>query len=822
MARTHLKKMIGFPATSTPVVSIIMFCRNGAKTICRAVDSVLNSTYKNIELVVQDGQSTDGTIELLQRYGDRIKLVSEPDDGPSDAFHKALPRCSGDIVGSCLADEELLPDAIAEAVHYFGQHPDTGALSGDVFLTDDLGRATGEASGRDFDLLDYLLGLHTPYFCASFFSRAALRSIGYLSDDVDFECFEFELWTRLATRHCIAYVPRKFAKYAIHDAQLSNTPRAILPHIEARTGVVRRIFSAQGFFGDNAELRDYVLLAQYRMFYAHAVTYHLGDVISDLRREITALSPGGNESRAASDWIAKQNARQLWLRLGSLAPARLKRWILNKRLHLYVRPFVLRILSRSLSKDGAATAQENQGATEERAQAMMRATTAMIFSERGQIEAALDLWRRAETLRDIEIDSLACQAAQKAPSFSGSKLYDIQRKWAQRHANYPYVSPSVLRGNSLGSTPINVGYHCAWWDSVTARRQLLNFIQHHDRAKIRPFCYSPISVPPDVARHFEAVRVTGRLSDEEFAAVVQSDKIDILLETTGFSPFHRYAAMARRCAPIQISYLNHHATTGVNNIDYVLGDEIVANGPDRNFFTEEIYALPGCFFCFDLRNERIPFKAESPCVEKGHVTFGCFGTGGKINLRLIEMWAAILRRAPNSRLFLRNRELTPVDNRRFMEQRFDRFGVGPDRLTLLGGTSNNTILQNYADVDISLDTWPYCGGNTIAESFWQGVPVVTLLGDRFSARYGASLVYAHGCAELVADSEARYVEIAAGLAQDRPRLEAYRRRARQLAGQFGFNDSEGFARKLENAYQEMLRRLHDSVSENDAIVPLSR
>jgi predicted O-linked N-acetylglucosamine transferase (SPINDLY family) len=258
---------------------------------------------------------------------------------------------------------------------------------------------------------------------------------------------------------------------------------------------------------------------------------------------------------------------------------------------------------------------------------------------------------------------------------------------------------------------------------------------------------------------------------------------------------------------VQISYVNHHATTAVPNIDYVLGDAMVAEGPDRDFFTEQIYSLPGCFFCFDLRGTEFPFRAEPPCATNSFVTFGCFGTGAKLNLRLIELWAAILDRVPGSRLFLRNRDLSPADNRRFIAGRFARFGIDPARLLLMGGTDHGTIMRNYAEIDISLDTWPYCGGNTIAESFWQGVPVVTLMGDRFSARYGASLVRAHGCPDLVAASMDEYVEIAAALAEDRPRLAAYRRDLRDMTAQHGFNDSEAFARKLEAAFQEMLNRL---------------
>src|SRR4051812_40964183 len=103
-----------------PLVSIFCYCKNSASTIRRCIDSVLKQSYENIEFVIQDGASSDGTLEILRNYSDpRIKLISAPDAGPADAFWKAINRCGGDIVGSCLADEELLPHAVERAVAVF-------------------------------------------------------------------------------------------------------------------------------------------------------------------------------------------------------------------------------------------------------------------------------------------------------------------------------------------------------------------------------------------------------------------------------------------------------------------------------------------------------------------------------------------------------------------------------------------------------------------------------------------------------------------------------------------------------------------------------
>src|SRR6478672_6251627 len=169
-------------AADRPLVSIFMFVRNGGKSLRRAVDSVFAQTYPNIEFVVQDAVSTDGTLDLLRSYGDRIKIVSEPDSGPSEGLWRAMNRCTGEFVGSCLADEELLPDAVERAVPAFQEDPSTGAITGDALITDIDGKVTGSWTSGPFSLVDYLLADYSPYLVSSFFRRSTLLSVGLLDD----------------------------------------------------------------------------------------------------------------------------------------------------------------------------------------------------------------------------------------------------------------------------------------------------------------------------------------------------------------------------------------------------------------------------------------------------------------------------------------------------------------------------------------------------------------------------------------------------------------------------------------------------------------
>jgi protein O-GlcNAc transferase len=244
----------------------------------------------------------------------------------------------------------------------------------------------------------------------------------------------------------------------------------------------------------------------------------------------------------------------------------------------------------------------------------------------------------------------------------------------------------------------------------------------------------------------------------------------------------------------------------VKNVDYILADQVAAPEGIDQYFTEKIYRLPSTFFVFNYDWDEFPKVEKPPHLKRGYITFGCFGSQSKVNDAVIKLWADVLHAVPNSKLFLRNMGLKTLENRKFMERRFARWGIPSNRLRLQPGGSREEIKANYNDVDISFDTWPYCGGNTIAESQWMGVPVVSLKGDRFPAAYGASLLEASGCADLVAHSPADFVRISAELAADSDRIAHYRKNLRRMMVQHGFGDGARFARDLEVAFDDMLRR----------------
>lgn len=839
-------------ADGSPLVSIVMFCRNGAPSIQRSIESVLNQSYANIEFVIQDSASTDGTLEILQSYGDRLNVVSEPDAGTNDGFWRALLRCRGDVIGTCLADEELLPDAVAHAVAHFQDDEKIAAVTGDAHLTDVAGKITGKFTGSDFDFLGYLLGDYCPNFAASFFRSEALRRVGMFErrwKDGVLDTVEFEIWCRLGCEQAVKYVPEIFAKYAIHPGQMSHRLDRIVGELASRSMIVDRyLFGPDNFFGNDQLLRDAIIRRQHEIIINHldwnghpeeaeAVRKRYRDVM----RPPSAPAAGGDRAQPAASAasfapaaalprtlprsVALSNRSIATLR--ALVPQSVRSWVpLEAKLAVHdglrrsygiAGAVVRRLQARGRASPSPPPAMPSPGAAPAPAPASAEAVwqrqraqfyheVAIRFRDRGQIEQAWLAWTHARDLNDLYVDSMALQALMKAPTITDADLLERQRAWAEHYARpLPGKLPASFRKKAPGEK-IVVGYHCGFWHINTGKSQALPFIAAHDRDRFKIIGYSPNEQNQDVRRHFDEMHVTGALSDGQFVDLVRSHDVDVLVELTGLSYLHRFTAMASRCAPVQVSYLNHTGTTGIEYVDYVIADDIAAPRTCDPYYTETIYRLPRCFFGFSYNESELPPIAPPPVVSNGYVTFGCFGGGDKLNADIIKVWAALLRRNPSARLIIQNPSMSALGNRAFLLKQFRALGIENARITVLPGADRDTILRNYALMDISLDTYPYCGGNTIAESVWQGVPVVSYHGNRFPSAYGASLLHACGLSDLVAQDFDDYVRIADRLGRDPERLSALRPRLRDLARQNGLSDCAQLARALEAAYADMVAR----------------
>jgi len=301
---------------------------------------------------------------------------------------------------------------------------------------------------------------------------------------------------------------------------------------------------------------------------------------------------------------------------------------------------------------------------------------------------------------------------------------------------------------------------------------------------------------------FAQWHVTVGLSDAMLAQQIRDDGIDILIDLSGHTVNNRLTMFAWKPAPVQLSWLGYFATTGVAEIDYLIGDEWTLPVELGSHFSETIWRVPHTRLCF---TEPVADVAVSslPALANGYITFGCFNSLAKMTDDVVALWARVLAAVPNSRLFLKAAQLLTADMQQHTSQRFVAHGIDTDRLILEGPSPRGQYLAAYQRIDIALDPFPYTGGTTSAESLWMGVPVLTLSGDRFLSRQGIGLLMNAGLPEWIAQDQDDYVVRAKALSSDLSQLSALRACLRQQVLASPIFDGAAFANNLEKALRAM-------------------
>jgi protein O-GlcNAc transferase len=291
-------------------------------------------------------------------------------------------------------------------------------------------------------------------------------------------------------------------------------------------------------------------------------------------------------------------------------------------------------------------------------------------------------------------------------------------------------------------------------------------------------------------------------SDAELAQSIYDDQVDLLIDLTGYSKYNRLAVFRHRPAPIQAHWIGYSGTSGLPEMDYVIADRHVCPPEADVDFTETIVRLPNTYLCFEPYEQREALPRR-PIAAGQRVTFGSFNDYLKVNQEVVNAWSEILKRVPNSRLLLKTKMLENAELRDHFRKQFEARGVSRDRLVFMGSLSADAHLAAYNDVDIALDPFPYCGTTTTVDALYMGVPLVTLIGERWVQRTSYSFLTEMGLGEFCAETVPGYISLATDLAKDPVRLEALRSKVREKFLKSSLCDADQFTADLESAYRAM-------------------
>ena len=291
-------------------------------------------------------------------------------------------------------------------------------------------------------------------------------------------------------------------------------------------------------------------------------------------------------------------------------------------------------------------------------------------------------------------------------------------------------------------------------------------------------------------------------SDAALAQRIEADRIDVLMDLSGHTGFNRLLTLARRPAPVQVSWMGYVATTGLESVDYFVADRLLVPDEMAWQFTEKLLRLPATTSFAPV--EDAPAVNELPTLQVGVFTFSSLARMNKLNRETVRVWAEILRRAAGSRMLLA--ALPDGSEPDALIAWFAEEGIGRERLAFAHTRSVADVLRVQHEVDLSLDTFPYNGSTSNSHALWMGVPTLTLAGETAAGRMGASLALQNGLQEFVAHTTEEYVALAVRWAADQERLSALRSGLRARFAASVLQDHALIADALADKLREAWRR----------------
>ena len=293
-----------------------------------------------------------------------------------------------------------------------------------------------------------------------------------------------------------------------------------------------------------------------------------------------------------------------------------------------------------------------------------------------------------------------------------------------------------------------------------------------------------------------------KLSDEEAAVKIAADQLDILVDVNGHTRDARLGVFARRPAPIQVNWLGYPGTMGTPYHHYIVADDwIIPRGAEK-YFSEKVLRLP-CYQPNDRKREvaaQTPTRREAGLPDNAFV-YCCFNGSHKISRFTFERWLDILKRVPNSVLWLLE---ASAETKNRLSAYAEKKGVERARVIFAPKVKNANHLARYPLADVFLDTSPYGAHTTASDALWMNVPVLTISGRSFASRVCGSLVRSAGLPEMVVGTSHDYIETAVALGNHPSRVAALKAKLRAKRDRSTLFDTDKLVAKLVELYRGMI------------------
>lgn len=406
--------------------------------------------------------------------------------------------------------------------------------------------------------------------------------------------------------------------------------------------------------------------------------------------------------------------------------------------------------------------------------------------------------RRSKERREARAASLFGGGARLSPSLAQRTQMAVRVQ--------PTAPPMEKRRTRTFSRKLRIGYISPDFRLHAAAYFFMPLVRDFDAASFEVTCYAR-GKRDRVTSLFRQKGVRwkdiSRLSARDAARLIERDGIDILVDLAGHTQGSGLPVLARRPAPVQLTAIGYMATTGLRAVDYFLSDiycspwDMGARG-----FSEKVLRMPHSHLCYAPVLRDMPKSGgEAPFVRNGCITFGSFNNFTKVSDDMLALWRGVLERMKGARLVVKSKICSIAAGRKIVKERLQRFGIPLAQVELRPYSPD--YLEQYADIDIALDTFPYTGGVTTCEALYMGVPVITKAGGTHGSRFSTSILENAGLSQLVARGDMEYVRKAVELADSPDILRRLHRDLRAHVEASPLMDAKGYMKDLEDIYREI-------------------
>lgn len=438
----------------------------------------------------------------------------------------------------------------------------------------------------------------------------------------------------------------------------------------------------------------------------------------------------------------------------------------------------------------------------------------------GLVEAQLEAcdWTDLETA----IEALRRQVRESAGAtvapfgFLGLTTCAAEQQQCARNWVQTRVLPRVAQATA-GAAPfshaggertrLRIGYLSADFRDHVMGRLLVDLFPAHDRSRVEVV---GLSCGPDDGSEVRARLSAGcdRFIDlagtgaAALAARIHDERIDVLIDLTGFTEGSRSEALALRPAPVQVSWLGYPGTMGAPFIDAIFCDPVLVPAAHQPWYDEAIVHLPGVY----QPAPALPAGAAVPAIDgsgraalglpSDGIVFSCFNASRKLRPAMFDCWLRILSRVDGSVLWL---AIDGEGARQRLRAVAAGRGVDPARLVFAPMLDFDRHLARLPAADLFLDCHPYSAGATASQCIAAGVPLLTLTGETYVSRMATALLSSIGCADLACSTMEDYEALAVALASDPAGLARLRARVRAGAAASPLFDPLAHARGVEDA-----------------------